>query len=105
MTITAFDALACPLDGAALQRESGSWRCASGHNFDVARQGYVHLLPVQKKRSLDPGDSKVMVAARRRFLEAGYYQPIAGAVSAAVLKGVSEGSHLDCLDAGCGEGY
>ncbi len=105
MTITAFNALACPLDGAALQRESGSWRCASGHNFDVARQGYVHLLPVQKKRSLDPGDSKVMVAARQRFLEAGYYQPIAEAVSRATLDGARAGTALNCLDAGCGEGY
>src|SRR5690554_4819673 len=105
MTTKAFEALACPLDGEPLYRESSSWRCANGHNFDVARQGYVHLLPVQKKRSKDPGDSKEMVAARQRFLGAGYYQPIAGAVSAAVLKDVSEGSHLDCLDAGCGEGY
>ena len=32
----------------------------------------MNLLPVQNKRSLDPGDSKEMVAARRRFLEAGY---------------------------------
>jgi 23S rRNA (guanine745-N1)-methyltransferase len=105
MTITAFDALACPLDGAALQRESGSWRCASGHNFDVARQGYVHLLPVQKKRSLDPGDSKVMVAARQRVLEAGYYQPIAEAVSRATLNDAPASTTLSCLDAGCGEGY
>ncbi|HBM49360.1 MAG TPA: rRNA (guanine-N1)-methyltransferase, partial [Marinobacter sp.] len=105
MTTKAFEALACPLDGEPLYRESSSWRCANGHNFDVARQGYVHLLPVQKKRSKDPGDSKEMVAARQRFLGAGYYQPIAEAVSAAVLKDVSEGSHLDCLDAGCGEGY
>lgn len=105
MTITAFNALACPLDGAALQRESGSWQCASGHNFDVARQGYVHLLPVQKKRSLDPGDSKVMVAARRRFLEAGFYQPIADAVTRATLEGVPAGNVMSCLDAGCGEGY
>jgi 23S rRNA (guanine745-N1)-methyltransferase len=34
---------------------------------------YTHLLPVQNKRSRDPGDSKEMVAARRRFLEAGCY--------------------------------
>jgi len=36
---------------------------------------------VQNKRSRDPGDSKEMVAARRRFLTAGFYQPIAAAVS------------------------
>nr|HQU89982.1 rRNA (guanine-N1)-methyltransferase [Denitromonas sp.] len=58
MRITAFDRLACPLDGAPLQRDGAAWRCIDGHSFDVASQGYVHLLPVQQKRSRDPGDSK-----------------------------------------------
>ena len=65
----------------------------------------MNLLPVQNKRSLDPGDSKEMVAARRRFLEAGHYQPIADAVAQAVLAGAAPGRTLTCLDAGCGEGY
>lgn len=105
MSIVPFQALACPLDGEPLQRDGASWRCAGGHNFDVARQGYVHLLPVQKKRSRDPGDSKEMVAARRCFLNAGYYRPIAEAVARATLDDVPEGASLSCLDAGCGEGY
>lgn len=105
MKITSFNALACPLDGAALQQNGGSWRCAAGHCFDVASQGYVNLLPVQKKRSLDPGDSKEMVAARRRFLNAGHYQPIAAAVSRAVLADWPASATASCLDAGCGEGY
>lgn len=83
MSVSPFTALACPLDGAPLQRQGGSLRCADGHCFDLAAQGYVNLLPVQNKRSLDPGDSKEMVAARRRFLEAGHYQPIADAVTQA----------------------
>ncbi|TVO52639.1 putative RNA methyltransferase [Denitromonas halophila] len=104
MRITAFDRLACPLDGAPLQRDGAAWRCADGHSFDIASQGYVHLLPVQQKRSRDPGDSKAMVAARRRFLNAGHYQPIAEAVSRATLLDLpAEGA--SCLDAGCGEGY
>lgn len=102
-----FQALACPLDGEPLHLEGGTWRCASNHSFDVAKQGYVNLLPVQQKRSTDPGDSKAMVAARQRFLAAGEYAPIAEALSQAVV------SHADqtqaetycCLDAGCGEGY
>jgi 23S rRNA (guanine745-N1)-methyltransferase len=105
MTITPFQALACPLDGAPLQRQGASWRCPSGHSFDIASQGYTHLLPVQKKRSLDPGDSKEMVAARRRFLSAGHYQPIAAAVSRAVLAGLPTGDCAAYLDAGSGEGY
>ncbi len=100
-----FQALACPLDGSPLQRKGGSWRCAAGHAFDVASQGYTHLLPVQQKRSRDPGDSKEMVAARRRFLNAGFYQPIAEAMAQAVLADLPPGATASCLDAGCGEGY
>ena len=82
-----------------------SWRCAAGHSFDIATQRHVHLLPVQHKRSRDPGDSKEMVAARRRFLEAGHYRPIAEAVSRVVLAGLAPVARFSCLDAGCGEGY
>ncbi|MDE2439754.1 MAG: methyltransferase domain-containing protein [Betaproteobacteria bacterium] len=103
MSILPFTALACPLDGAPLHREGSAWRCAAGHNFDIASQGHTHLLPVQHKRSLDPGDSKEMVAARRRFLNAGFYQPIAEAVARATLADLP--AEAGCLDAGCGEGY
>jgi 23S rRNA (guanine745-N1)-methyltransferase len=105
MSITPFQALACPLDGAPLVCNGPAWRCASGHHFDVASQGYTNLLPVQKKRSLDPGDSKEMVAARRRFLNTGHYQPIAAAVNRAALAGLPASATASCLDAGCGEGY
>jgi 23S rRNA (guanine745-N1)-methyltransferase len=105
MNISPFLSLACPLDGAPLQRDGSAWRCASGHCFDIAGQGYTNLLPVHQKRSRDPGDSKEMVAARRRFLNAGHYQPIAAAVSRTALAGLLPGSAAACLDAGCGEGY
>lgn len=105
MPIQAFTALACPLDGAPLQRHDNAWRCPDGHHFDVASQGHVHLLPVQHKRSRDPGDSKEMVAARRRFLNAGHYQPIAEAVARATLANLPPATPASCLDAGCGEGY
>ena len=105
MHITPFLALACPLDGKPLHSNGSAWRCANGHGFDIASQGHTHLLPVQNKRSRDPGDSKEMVACRRRFLAAGHYQPIAAAVRRAVLADTSPGVTLRCLDAGCGEGY
>lgn len=103
MSISPFDRLTCPLDGEPLVCSAGGWTCASGHCFDIAREGYVNLLPVQHKRSLDPGDSKAMVAARRRFLNAGLYAPIAHSVARLTLAG--EDTALACLDAGCGEGY
>jgi 23S rRNA (guanine745-N1)-methyltransferase len=105
MSITPFQALACPLDGTPLHRHGSAWRCGSGHSFDVACQGYTNLLPVQHKRSRDPGDSKEMVAARRRFLTAGFYQPIAAAVSRAVVADLRADAPCSCLDAGSGEGY
>lgn len=103
--IIPFQALACPLDALPLHPTGTAWRCDGGHSFDIASQGYAHLLPVQKKRSRDPGDSKEMVAARRRFLEGGVYQPIADAVAQAVLSEAPADAAVSCLDAGCGEGY
>ena len=103
LKITPFSALACPLDGAPLVCTGSAWRCPAGHSFDVAGRGYSNLLPVQRKRSLDPGDSRQMVAARRRFLAAGHYEPIADAVARTLLAGLPAAA--SCLDAGCGEGY
>lgn len=105
MSIVPFQALACPLDGMPLHCHGSTWRCPAGHSFDIASQGYANLLPVQQKRSRDPGDSKEMVAARRRFLNAGHYQPIAAAVSRAALAELAANATISCLDAGCGEGY
>lgn len=115
MTVRPFEQLACPLDGEPLQRKGNAWACPQGHSFDVARQGYVNLLPVQKKKSRDPGDSKAMVVARQAFLAAGFYQPIADAVATVLLDGAGADTDmgtdsdieptLSCLDAGCGEGY
>lgn len=105
MNVVPFQLLACPLDGAPLVTTGTARRCAAGHSFDIASQGHTHLLPVQHKRSRDPGDSREMVAARRRFLEAGHYQPLAAAVSRMALAGLPAAATFSCLDAGCGEGY
>ncbi len=105
MSIGPFQMLTCPLDGTPLHCTGSAWTCASGHSFDIASQGYTNLLPVQHKRSRDPGDSKEMVAARRRFLAAGFYRPIAAAVGRAALAGLPADATISCLDAGCGEGY
>nr|WP_229783712.1 23S rRNA methyltransferase [Pilimelia anulata] len=55
-------------------------RCARGHSFDVARQGYVNLTA---GRAPHTGDTAAMVAARADFLAAGHYRPIAAALAAA----------------------
>ena len=106
MTIT----LRCPVCHEPLAQSlpsSGSGLgCSQNHQFDQARQGYFNLLPGHKKRSKNPGDDKTMVQARTRFLDKGYYQPVADSL-AGILSRLSESSQspLSILDAGCGEGY
>jgi 23S rRNA (guanine745-N1)-methyltransferase len=82
-----------------------SYRCAEGHCFDQAKAGYVNLLLSQHKKSKNPGDSDEMVKARHDFLNAGYYAPMAEALSQQVqtLSSASVPQYL--LDMGCGEGY
>ena len=94
--------LLCPVCAVELNIDGKSCHCGRGHSFDVARQGYVNLLPVQQKHSLNPGDTKEQVASRREFLSAGFYRPIADALCAAAAEFSAEGP---ILDVGCGEGY
>jgi 23S rRNA (guanine745-N1)-methyltransferase len=96
--------LACPLDGLALTQTERQLRCPNGHSFDVARQGYVNLLPVQNKKSREPGDSTAMVEARSRFLDAGFYVPISRRLNELALGCLPPGDAC-VVDAGCGEGY
>jgi 23S rRNA (guanine745-N1)-methyltransferase len=108
MHVTPLMALACPLDGLALQKRGAQLCCAAGHSYDRAREGYWNLLAVQHKASLDPGDSRVMVAARRRFLDVGYYAPIGRALTETVLGHVRDAPTdrpFRVADAGCGEGH
>lgn len=95
--------LCCPICGADLSREEGRYVCPNGHSYDRAREGYVHLLPANRKHAKEPGDDKGMVAARNRFLSKDYYAPLRQALCGLALERVDpEGA---VLDSGCGEGY
>lgn len=91
----------CPLCGVPLQLNQKSYVCGNNHHFDLAKEGYLNLLPVQFKHSAEPGDNKQMMQARREFLEAGFYEPMAKAV--AMMIDANHPKYL--LDLGCGEGY
>ncbi|MFC1684502.1 23S rRNA (guanine(745)-N(1))-methyltransferase [Pseudomonadota bacterium] len=97
----------CPVCRQQLTRDEKQYRCAQGHSFDVAKEGYVNLLPANHKRSADPGDDKQMLRNRREFLERGYYQPLAEHLirECKEERHASAGSHFTLLDIGCGEGY
>lgn len=93
----------CPVCGERLFRETGAYRCGKGHCFDLAREGYVNLLPANRRHSASPGDDREMVAARTRFLDGGWYEPLRERLCA--LTDEAPGESPSLLDAGCGEGY
>ena len=91
----------CPLCHTPLTCEPTRWYCAHNHSFDVAKQGYINLLPVQHKKTRQPGDDALMIEARAAFLGAGHYAPLRDAI--AQLIAPLKPKHL--LDIGCGDGY
>lgn len=93
------DALACPHCNAALALGRGSLHCANHHSFDVARQGYVSLLPGQGTALT--GDTAAMIAARAEFLSSGHFGPIVDMVAVQTAR-VADGL---VLDAGAGTGH
>ncbi len=97
----------CPLCRELLQPHERQYRCANGHCFDQAKEGYVNLLPVNRKRSAAPGDNREMLRNRREFLEHGHYRPLADRLSEICREQASDckGSLYSLLDTGCGEGY
>lgn len=93
----------CPVCGETLERQEGRYACAGGHSFDIAKEGYVNLLPANRQHSKAPGDDKAMAQARTRFLEGGWYGPLRDELCKHVRDTLPEGGTL--LDAGCGEGW
>lgn len=93
----------CPICSAPLTLCDKSWVCPQRHQFDNAKEGYVNLLPVQKKKTKDPGDNKEMMIARREFLNKGFYQPLSDKVNQLAVQYHPQAETL--LDIGCGEGY
>lgn len=91
----------CPLCHSPLLQEKTRWVCSNQHSFDVAKQGYVNLLPVQYKNSKSPGDTAEAVQARRAFLQAGYYQPLKDQL----MSCLADLPLTSVLDIGCGEGF
>lgn len=94
----------CPLCHQLLELSSQQWRCTNNHQFDNAKEGYVNLMPVQHKRSKQPGDSAEMMSARRAFLDGGHYQPLCDRLADLLDNAVPQCAE-SLLDIGCGEGY
>lgn len=91
----------CPKCMGKLNISGGSAVCGAGHSYDRSKHGYFNLLLSSSGGT--HGDNALMVEARRAFLDGGYYEPLALALTKAAILSLKEGAVL--LDAGCGEGY
>jgi 23S rRNA (guanine745-N1)-methyltransferase len=74
--------------------------CAAGHSFDIARQGYVNLVPGR-------ADTPEMVEARDSFLRTGHFRPLSDALAteAAAAGGAGSGANGAIVDLGAGTGH
>lgn len=95
----------CPICKSELSENNKTYCCENNHSFDIAKQGYVNLLPANKKHSDNPGDSKDMVLARREFLESGNYDCFTAELVRIMESLFADSQKLSILDCGCGEGY
>ena len=93
----------CPVCGQPLTFAEKEAFCPGGHRFDRARQGYFNLLQSQASAARRHGDDRLMVEARTRFLEQGFYEPLRSCLAELAVQYAP--SPCAVLDAGCGEGY
>lgn len=98
-------ALTCPVCAEPLEQGPRGLSCASGHSFNIAREGYAGLLT--GATSPGTGDSKDMVTARLRFQARGHYDPIGLALAEQLTDadeaGFAEGGVI--VDVGGGTGH
>ena len=87
-----------------MARAGDSLRCGAGHTFDIARQGYVSLLPAGSKGG--GGDTAAMVQARADFLAAGHFTGLAAVLAEAAGAAAGWAAASGCVvDVGAGTGY
>ncbi|MFA6174656.1 MAG: methyltransferase domain-containing protein [Kiritimatiellales bacterium] len=93
--------LICPSCESPLNWGEKECRCASGHSFDLAKEGYTNLLLSHQRRSSHPGDDDKMIQARRRFFDSGAFDLVTEQIKKSAI-----GNHQSAiLDCGCGEGH
>ncbi len=93
----------CPVCSEILIKTNTIYKCINNHTFDISKKGYVNLLMSQNNKNKQHGDDKIMVSARRDFLNKGYYSPFMQEICKMVNKYAE--NNYTILDAGCGECY
>lgn len=95
--------LRCPVCADALAPDGRSARCAQGHAYDVAKQGYLNLLP-SASTGIE-GDTAGMIGARTIFLGGGYYAAIRDALILRAAEYLTPDSEELVVEVGAGTGY
>lgn len=69
------DFIRCPHCAASLEHDGGSLFCTGErrHTYDIAKEGYVNLLPPGRAKNSHTGDGADMIKAREEFLDLGGY--------------------------------
>ena len=93
----------CPVCKTKLFVSGKSYCCENCHSFDISKEGYVNLLMSQQSSLKRHGDDKMMVRARRDFLNKDFYLKLKNELCETVKHYVPNGGCI--VDVGCGEGY
>ena len=99
--------LRCPICRFGLDARGGALACRNGHSFDLAREGYVNLLPGSRRRPSAGGDGSEQLQRRGAFLDAGHFDFVAAEIADRLQHAeiASVGGSRYVLDAGCGTGH
>jgi 23S rRNA (guanine745-N1)-methyltransferase len=90
----------CPVCAEGLEESGGALRCAAGHSFDIARQGYVSLFAGEGRRG--GADTPEMVEARDSFLRSAHYARLSAALAEEARAADPAGA---IVDIGAGTGH
>jgi 23S rRNA (guanine745-N1)-methyltransferase len=91
--------LRCPICAERFTQVGNTVRCATGHSYDLAKQGYLNLLGAAARNA----DTAEMVTARAEFLGAGHYAPLVERLAALAEQVAPSGGVV--LDAGANIGH
>lgn len=88
----------CPICNEELSIINKSYQCINGHNFDIAKEGYINLY---MKKSQSSGDEKEMIQARNSFLSNDFYSFLREEINKLIISFNTK----SLVDLACGEGY